>query len=80
LKPALVVLGILILALVEGGATYMYRNKQWKELALYGFLLAAGLVLIVMDIMYANPFRVTKVVDILFRPYFAAVKSLLLRI
>ncbi len=80
MKPALVVLGILILALAEGGVVHMYRNKEWKELTLYSLLFAAGLILIVMDMIYANPFRVTKIIDIIFRPYFAAVKSLLLQI
>ncbi|HHV75804.1 MAG TPA: hypothetical protein GXX39_00315 [Syntrophothermus lipocalidus] len=80
MKVVLAVLAVLVLALIEGSFGHLYKNKLWKEMTVYTLLIIAGLGIIVMDIVYVSPFRVTKVIDLVFRPYFAAVKSLLLRI
>lgn len=71
----LYVLVIVALAMVEGWP--LLRDRKWKELTVYSLFLIAGLAIIIMDAVSYAPFRVTKIIDYVFRPYFTAIKELL---
>ncbi|MGE5398575.1 MAG: hypothetical protein ACM3MK_13705 [Chitinophagales bacterium] len=72
---AFLVLSALALATIEG--LPLYRERRWKELGLYTILVSAALYIIIMDSVTYAPFRVTKVINYVFRPYWEMVRSLL---
>lgn len=66
---------IMLLAGIEGRP--LVRDKKWAELAVFTFLLIAGAAVIVMNTVMFEPYRISTIIDIVFRPYASAVKKFL---
>ncbi len=75
MKVYLYILVIIALAGIEGRP--LVRDKKWAELAVFSFLLIAGTAVIVMNTVMFEPYRISTIIDIVFRPYAGAVKKLL---
>ncbi len=72
----LYIAAILGISSIEGRP--LFRRKKWVELAVYFLLISLGTAVIVMDSLIFEPFRLTIIIDFLFRPYFMVIKSFLL--
>lgn len=66
---------IMALAGIEGRP--LVRDKKWAELAVFSILLLAGTAVIVINTVSFDPYRISTIIDIVFRPYAGAVKKLL---
>lgn len=75
MKVYLYILVIMALAGIEGRP--LVRDKKWAELAVFSLLLIAGAAVIVMNTVMFEPYRISTIIDIVFRPYAGAVKKLL---
>lgn len=75
MKILLITLVILGLAGIDGWP--LIRDARWKELTVYILLLMLGLGIIIMDMVSYEPFRITTVIDYVFRPYFSVVREFL---
>jgi hypothetical protein len=69
------IITILALAGIEGKP--LIHEKKWIELAVFSFLLITGTAIIVMDTVVFEPYRVSIIIDFIFRPYTSMVKSFL---
>jgi len=69
------VIAILVLAGIEGRP--LLRDRKWAELAVFSVLLLIATAIIIMDSVSSEPFRISKIVDFIFRPYTTAVRKLL---
>ncbi|MDD2553442.1 MAG: hypothetical protein PHP51_02575 [Desulfotomaculaceae bacterium] len=66
---------IIALAVIEGRP--LIRNKKWAELAVFSFLIIAGAAVIIMDNLAFEPYRVSYIIDFIFRPYTSFIKNVL---
>jgi uncharacterized membrane protein len=69
------IIAIIALAAIEGRP--LLRDRKWAELAVFSVLLLIATAVIIMDSVSKEPFRVSMVVDLIFRPYTSMVKKLL---
>gem|GEM_PF-5039674 len=69
------VIVILVLAGIEGRP--LLRDRKWAELAVFSVLLLIATAIIIMDSVSTEPFRISTVIDLIFRPYTSMVKKLL---
>lgn len=63
---ALAVIAVLGLAFLEG--RYTLKGRKTKEILAYGAIVALALALILIEVLYYQPVRLTRVIDILFQP------------
>lgn len=75
MKVYIYIFVIMALAGIEGRP--LVRDKKWAELTAFSFLLLAGAAVIVMNTVMFEPYRISTIIDIVFRPYAGAVKKLL---
>jgi hypothetical protein len=68
------IIAILVLAGIEGRP--LLHDRKWAELAAFSVLLLLATVIIIMDSVSKEPFRISIVVDLIFRPYTSMVKKL----
>ena len=69
------IIAIITLAAIEGRP--LLRDRKWAELAAFSVLLLLATAIIVMDSLSKEPFRISMIVDLIFRPYTSMVKKLL---
>ncbi len=68
------IIAILVLAGIE--VRPLLRDRKWVELAAFSVLLLLAIAIIIMDSVSKEPFRISTVVDLVFRPYTSMVKNL----
>ncbi len=71
----LCILALLALAGMEGSP--LARDKRWAELTVFSFLMVAGIAIITMNTLIFEPFRISMVIDFIFRPYTGFIKGIL---
>lgn len=63
----LYIIVVLLMAGIEGKP--MVRDKKWAELAVFSFLTVAGAAVLIYDTAVFDPYRVSMILDLIFRPY-----------
>ncbi|MGE5422574.1 MAG: hypothetical protein ACM3QW_04870 [Ignavibacteriales bacterium] len=71
------VIAVLGLGAVEGRP--LIKEKRWFELIVFSVLLAAGLIIIVMDTVSYSPWRLSRILSVIFEPLSSFVKFWLLK-
>lgn len=66
---------LIVLASIEGRP--LIRAKKWAELAVFSFLMVAGTAIIAMNTLAFEPYRVSIIIDLIFRPYTSLIKNVL---
>ncbi|MFX4263769.1 hypothetical protein ACOBQJ_16405 [Pelotomaculum propionicicum] len=71
----LYILALMALAGIEGRP--LIREKKWAELVVFSILTLAGAAVIAMNSLAFEPYRVSMIIDLVFRPYTSFFKNIL---
>ncbi len=71
----LYIIALLALAGIEGRP--LIRDKKWAELAVFSFLMTAGTAIIAMNTLTFEPYRISVIIDSIFRPYTSFIINIL---